>query len=291
MRLTLRDVRVVEAVHRCRVLRREQIERLLFPSKNTANARLKRLHQHGYLARRRLPVEQGQGSSQALYLLATRGAQLVAERLGVDVAEIGWSRSRNHVTPLFLEHTLMVNDIRVAIERAAARQGYSVSRWLTEDELKVRPDRLWVPTGHGGQRRIALVPDAYCCLEADGRRAHFLLEADRATEAHGRWAQKVAAYLAYVRSGAYGRRYGTECLRVLTVTTSETRLRNLLRTTEQAQGGAMFWFTHLGLLAPATVLQAPVWYVPGQPDPTPLITAQPDATPALSGAPLLLYRS
>jgi hypothetical protein len=57
--------------------------------KNTANERLKRLHQHGYLARRRLPVEYGLGSRQALYLLARRGAQLVAQREGLDVAE-GW---------------------------------------------------------------------------------------------------------------------------------------------------------------------------------------------------------
>jgi hypothetical protein len=52
------------------VLRRDQIQRLYFPSRNTANERLKRLYHHGYLARRWLAMEQGQGSSQALAALA-----------------------------------------------------------------------------------------------------------------------------------------------------------------------------------------------------------------------------
>jgi len=69
MRLTPRDVALVTAIHAHRVLRRDQVQRLLFPSKNTTNERLKRLYQHGYLARRRLSVEYGLGSSQALYLL------------------------------------------------------------------------------------------------------------------------------------------------------------------------------------------------------------------------------
>ena len=72
MRLTARDLEVVAAVHDCQVLRRDQIQQLLFPSKNTANEPLKRLFQHGYLARRWLAVEYGQGSDQALHLLASK---------------------------------------------------------------------------------------------------------------------------------------------------------------------------------------------------------------------------
>ncbi len=120
MRLTPRDIALVDAIYRYRVLRRDQAQQLFFPSKNTANQRLKLLHQHGFLARRRLPVEYGQGSGQALYLLGGRGAALVAAQLGVDVAEIGWRRTHNHVSSPFLEHTLMVNDIRLAVEAAAS---------------------------------------------------------------------------------------------------------------------------------------------------------------------------
>ena len=41
MRLTPRDIAMIGAIHAHRVLRRDQVQRLLFSSKNTANERLK----------------------------------------------------------------------------------------------------------------------------------------------------------------------------------------------------------------------------------------------------------
>ena len=165
-----------------------------------------------------------------------------------------------------------------------------IRRSLREDELKVAPDRVWIESEPGRRRSVALVPDAYACLNTGPRRTRFFLEADRASETNGRWAQKVLAYLAYVRSGSYARRYHSDCLRVLTVTTSEKRLLNLLRTTHKAGGGPMFWFAHLGLLAPETVLKAPIWSVPSESRACAL-TASPEHRPAVSGTSLLLYHS
>jgi hypothetical protein len=103
------------------------------------------------------------------------------------------------------------------------------------------------------------------------------------------------AYLAYVRSGAYARRYATDCLRVLTVTTSVARLDNLLRTTQQVAGGdgaaRLFWFAALDDVAAETILAAPIWRVPGQDDPTPLLSAQRSETAVCRGVPQLLFSS
>ena len=264
MRLTPRDLALIGAVHRYRVLRRDQAQLLLFPSKNTANQRLKLLYQHGYLARRRLPVEYGQGSGQALYLLGGRGASLVADQLGLDLAETGWRRSQNHVSSLFLEHTLMVNEVRLAVELACQHDGHTIEVWLREDALRATPERVWIEPDGRQRRRVALVPDAYFRLISAHRRASFFLEADRATETNGRWAQKILAYLAYLRSGAYLRRYGSNCLRVLVVTTSHRRTENLLRTTARVcdpRIRGLFWFTSLEQVAQDTVLDTPIWRV------------------------------
>ena len=294
MRLTPRDIALVDAIYRYRVLRRDQAQQLFFPSKNTANQRLKLLHQHGFLARRRLPVEYGQGSGQALYLLGGRGAGLVAAQLGVDVTAIGWRRTHNHVSSPFLEHTLMVNDVRLAVEAAASQQGYQIETWLREEELKVAPDRVWVETQARQRRRIAIVADAYFRLSMAGHRACFFLEADRATETQGRWAQKIRAYLAYIHSGAYLRRYGSRSLRILTVTTGEKRLANLLRTTAQVcqpreQGS--FWFTTLDHIAPEAVLDAPIWRIPEQDGSIPLLSETVAAATVSHPSPMLLFRA
>ena len=281
MRLTPRDVEVLLAVHAYRVLRRDQLQTLLFPSKNRANERLMRLYQHGFLARRWLPVEYGQGMGQALYLLERRGADVVAGALGVDRGQIKWKRTHNHVTSLFLKHTLMVNDLRISVAQAAESRGYRLESWVTEDELAAARDVVHVSTPKGA-RKVALIPDAYFVLHLGHRRSHFFLEADRATVSNPRWALRIGAYDKYVRSGAYARHHGTRSLRVLTVTTSAKRLANLLRTTEEGGGGGVFWFTTLAQATKEDTLAAPIWRAAGHQNTVPLIEST-QALPAQGG--------
>lgn len=264
MRLTERDAQVILAVYQHRVLRRDQIQRLFFPSRNTANARLKLLYHNRFLDRRFVPVEYGQGTSQALYLLDERGANVTARKLGVDRGEVNWRASHNEVGTIFLEHTLMVNDTRIAFTLAAEEAGYQVSKWIEERELKADADHVVTSTPGGRQRRVAVVPDGYFILDLGDKRAHFFLEVDRATESNKRWRRKIEAYQAYTRSGKYTQRYGTRSLRILTVTTGERRLANLKGTTEGAGGGRMFWFTTFEEAMEERILSQPVWQVAGK---------------------------
>ena len=270
MRFTARDVLLLSLVWQYRVLRRDQIQRLLFPSKNTANERLKRLYQHGFLQRRWRPVEYGQGMGQALYLLDARGADLLAQRFGLDRGEMHWRASHNKVSSPFLDHVLMVNDVRIALSLAAKSAGYRIERWLAQEAIGASPDHVHL-SGANGSGRVAVIPDSYYCLHLGSRRAHFLVEADRATVSNKRWAQRVSAYLEYVRSGQYLRRYGAHCLRVLTVTTGVKRLANLKSTAERAGGGAIFWFSVLRDATVEAVLHQAIWHIAGQEGVHPLL--------------------
>ena len=261
-RLTQRDVEVLVGVYNYRVLRRDQIQQLFFPSKNTTNERLKFLYQHCLLQRRWLPVEYGQGMGQALYLLDRCGADIVAQALDVDRGQLGWRCSHNLVSSYFLRHTLTVNDIRVAITLGARHTGHRLLKWITEEELGAKPEYVYVLTKNRSQK-VAVIPDGYFILGLGDRRAHFFVEADRATVSNRRWALRIRAYQEYVRSGKYAQRYGARSLRVLTVTSGERRLANLKRTTEQAGGGARFWFTTLTRATSGTVLSAPIWQIAG----------------------------
>ena len=264
MRLTERDVQVILAVHDYRALRREQIEKLFFPSRNTANARLQRLYHHGFLERRWLPVEFGRGTSQAIYLLAERGADVVAGQLGSDRGATNWREAHNEVGSLFLEHTLMINDVRIAASLAAQQRGYAIEKWLKEEALKGMKEYVSLTTEGGARRKVAVIPDAYFMLSLGDRRAHFFVEVDRGTEANKRWAQKVRAYVAYTESGRYSERYGTRSLRVLAVTMGGKRMANLKSTTQKAGGGTMFWFTTLQQIQAGDLLNEAVWEVAGQ---------------------------
>ena len=271
MRLMERDIQVLLAVHDYRVLRRDQLQSLLFPSRNTANERLKRLYQHGFLERRWLPVEYGRGMSQAVYLLGRRGADLIAECEGMEQGDPGWKAGHNQVSSLFLQHTLMINDVRIAITLAAREAGYGVEKWMGESELKAIGEQVYITTAGGRSRQVAVIPDGYLVLNLGYRRAHFFLEIDRGTVSSRRWRERIQAYLRYVGCGKYATRFGTRSLRVLTVATGERRVANLKRVTEDAGGRALFWFTTLEKVTSVRVLEQPVWTVAGEEDGSRLI--------------------
>ena len=263
MRLTARDVQLILAVREHRVLRTDQIQLLFFPSRNTANYRLQRLYQHGLLERRWRAVEFGQGMGQAIYLLGRRGVYLMARKSEGHSQTARWRNASHTVRSPFLEHTLQVNDVRIAFTLGARRVGCRLERWVRDDELKAAREYVHSVTASGTQRQVAIIPDAYFVLNLGDRRAHFLLEVDRATETSARWVRRVVAYLAYVASGQYTRRCGTSSLRILVITTSPERLANLKRATERAGGQSLFWLTIQRKAQPETILTEPIWQVAG----------------------------
>lgn len=276
MVLTDRDRKILHAVHRYRLLLREQVEQLLFQPENgqdhftktsRVRLRLKLLYQNRYLERVPLPGAPGTWVWQPVYRLAAKGAQLVAEELGVKVSDLlywGKGDDKDHrltrVTPLFLNHALEINAVRISVILAAEQNGYRVEKWLDDGQLKRRELKDYVSVREqGGSRSVPILPDAYFVLNLGDRRAHFFLEHDRATMSNARWATRVTAYLTYVRSGKYRERYQTRSLRILTVTTSEQRMINLKETTQKAGGEDMFWFTTFDQVTPASVLFGPIW--------------------------------
>lgn len=270
MRLTARDRAVVGAVQAYRALRRDQVQALFFPSARTCCRALARLYHHGFLERLRPLVQWGAGDRQMVYLVGRRGAALL-RAAGLEVA---WQPRDSRVSWVFLEHRLALNDVRVAVTLATVQQGLVLETWVDEVALKRAgaQDRVTVVTAEGGRRRVAIVPDGYFVLALpDGRRARFFLEVDRGTLSTQRWALKVRAYQAYVRSGRYQARYQARSLRVLVVTTSDRRLAHLKAATERAGGASLFWFTTFQRAAPEAILTRPIWRVAGWPNEAPLI--------------------
>jgi hypothetical protein len=141
------------------------------------------------------------------------------------------------------------------------------------------PRHIEIPT-RGATVVVPLHPDAYFALSAgDGRREHFLLEVDRGTEpiSRSQWTatsirRKLAAYW-QVYASRLNERVGMPSFRVLTITSSETRVENmraLARAMDPKQrGSALFLFTtadRVTLDDPAPALTAPLWFTPREGD-------------------------
>ncbi len=273
MQVTERDKHIIQAVAQYRVLRQDQIQVLFFGqnpgAKAAAQRRLVKLYDGGFLARFFLPTRGGLMSSPILYGLDRRGIELLRAEWGYE--DLRWYPTSKALKDDFLEHTLAIADIRVAVTVACHRLGYALLTWRGEAELKADYDYITVRTAKGYTKSVSVIPDSYFVLDTPLGKAHFFLEVDRGTMTTERFRTKIAAYMAYQHSGSYERRYGTRSLRVLTVTLGEQRLTNLMRVTEQVGGKQWFWFATLSQLAAQQVLSAPVWQVAGLTGHLPLI--------------------
>jgi hypothetical protein len=266
MRLTERDQRIVEWVYLFRFLTREHIHLLEFKDKSIAacQKRLTFLYHNGYLDAVLKPIPSGYGSSKRVYCLSERGRGLIAHMYdSVDPKEIKWKKSYNDVEGYFLEHILAINDVRVALTVATKEKCYTLE-WTPEWDLKALKEKVEDPEKSG--KYIAITPDSYFVIKTQGKKASFFLEADRATEANKRFKEKVRGYVEYVRTKKYQERYKTISLRVLVVTTTKERLKNLMNTTQSVNGASFFWFTTFKEANPENILSKPIWLSTGRED-------------------------
>ena len=95
------------------------MQRLLFSSHNMVNYRLQRLYQQSLLDRRWRAVEYGYGTGQAIYMLAKSGSELIAQNTEERSQATGWRKASYSAHSPFLEHILMVNDVRITFTLGA----------------------------------------------------------------------------------------------------------------------------------------------------------------------------
>jgi hypothetical protein len=269
IRLTERDLAILRAVYEFRVLTTQQLQQLFFPSLHQTYARLSLLYHHGFVERLFLGVHADKMNTPILYTLDRRGAETLQAEQGSDVQ---WGKRNKEVTAQFLEHTIAINTVRIAVVSACSLHShYSLLEWRSENDLKADYDRVVIRKEAGRTQSVSVIPDSYFVLNTPRGKTAFFLELDRGTMTTKRFKTKILAYQVYYESGAYQRRFQTKSLRVLTVTTSAVRLENLKRVTEEAGGKLRYWFSTLSQMSGERVLTAPVWELATQRSLQPLV--------------------
>lgn len=256
MRLTERDKRIVEAIHSYDgILGFSQLQRMFFTGKSQAELRLKLLYQHGYL--NRLNKNQRRHYPEMVYWLDKKGAELVASLSGTPIDEFTWRKEPRWYQ---VEHDLAVIDFRLKLEKACqAHQGITLENWVPESEFWAYPDKIEY-IYQGGKMSRKIRPDGFFILSTDKHYIRYLLEIDRSTEDNPRFLrEKILPGLAYIKSQVYGERFGHRSGRWLVVTTSQRRLKNMLRQARSANANGSFYFTTYDQLNSETMLVAPIW--------------------------------
>lgn len=244
MKLTEHDISLLRSVVDLRFATAKQLALMVNQNLQTVRIRLGLLWQNRLLDRLDLPVFVGEGAPPAVYVISTMGRRVLAERLGVDLAQIPRvDAKRNYFFLLY--HTLRRNDFRAALT-AACRQtpGMEFLFWKQDKEIG---DSIRMPDKRGGTIRVPLVPDGLFGIKTDKGPAYAAVEIDRGTVSLKRFLLKQRGYFRWWADQKNVERYGEKNFRILTVTTNPRRMRNLMQATlrvkDSGRGSGLFWFT------------------------------------------------
>jgi hypothetical protein len=249
--LTVRDREILHHVHRHHFLRSDHLAALTTGSPQQMLRRLQRLYHYGYLERPRCQIDYYQsGSRRMAYGLGNKGAAWLKHDRSLPFHQLDWKR-KNHVGRLFLEHTLLISDIMVAVELAC--RNHKDVRLLTADDLqlaKMREPFQW-NVNIGQRHRCGVIPDRVFGLEFNGERCWYFLEADRATMPITRgdlsqtsFYRKLLAYETTWTQNVHRRDFGIDRFRVLTVTTNSARVQGMVAACQKLKHGrGLFLFT------------------------------------------------
>ena len=207
---------------------------------------------------------------------------LLGESAEVSDARALWAaKASRTASPLFLNHALAVTDCMLAFARdCAARTGTRlvdqpelIAAFPAETQALAHPLRLRVSVKRAAETiSLCVVPDRLFAIDApDGRRV-FSLELDTGSMSisarrltKSSFGRKITGYLAAYDQQRYRTQYGVARLRILTVTTTDARIRAMLEAQHAISGGrlsSMFLFTTFTKLAAHGPL-APIWIANG----------------------------
>lgn len=175
--LRSRDVDILLALAKMRLLRTSDIARLFFSATGTAQKRLRRLFDAG-LVRAFVP----ELAAENRYALTALGHALLVEAAGDD--DVPPLLPTPRVDSRRLTHLDMLNGFRIVLARSAPDLGASLNRFRPEWELRAEDPHA------------AIVPDALLTLDEFGKRYVVALEVDVGTESPQLVLKKLERYAA-----------------------------------------------------------------------------------------------
>ena len=279
--VTERDVEIIRLVSHYRFLNSHHIRRLVPGSHKNITNRLKALFEHRLLDRPQCQYDYyrpGGGSSAIAYALSDRGAYLLAARGEFSQgARVSWAHKNKKVGRPFLEHSLAIADLAVALNDAVHSRkdaelldGDALLDILPGETAALqKPYRLNVPVVHQATRHMVGVEPDYAFSLAFPklcRRAFFLAEVDRGTMPVERRdlkqtsiVRKLLAYQTLWKAKRHHEHFGWHNFRVLIITTSKDRADNMraaMNAHRLLQGSPLFLFAHKDELYSADILAA-----------------------------------
>ena len=274
-KFTQRDSLLLVDLYKHRFLAIRQLQRLHFPSMQTAFRRLRLLKAEGYVTAFSIP-----SIDESIFTLSGSGLQFVAQVLGVDRDQLKWSETKARPRDYyFMRHFLAINDFRITLRQACEASGVRLLGFIPDyygDKVKSGAAAKYIrdvvcDMAHD-REEVSHTPDGVFALERNGRPALFFLEIDRGTEVVSNpdkgVLKSIRFYASYLLDGKY-QRYARDFgvpefrgFRALCITSTEQRAQRIReassKITSSDKARRFVWLTTFDALTIENIFD-PIW--------------------------------
>jgi hypothetical protein len=199
------------------------------------------------------------GRCDDIYMLTDLGARKVSSKLEIPLSELVYTRERPRSVNM-LTHYAATAEVYAALRsKIESMPTVTMEKWLSEHRTARAFDQLMVRVrtskGSMEMQRLPVQPDGTFELRHGQGATRIFLEVDRGTRRVDTWAEKMAAYQAYLGSRELRDRYGVENFLLLVVAWDEAQCQRLMETTARVVRGPMphIYFTLASSVHPLTI--------------------------------------
>jgi len=255
IKVTERDHAILRAIYRHRFLKSTHIVDLVGGSSQQVLRRLQCLFHHGYVTRPRCQLDffYRSGSAPFVYGISSKGARTLhalAPQPDKRESRMDWTEKNNAVRQLYLQHTLLITDIMVAMEKSF--RNHPTIRFISPEDLLPAHSRplAWKVSSSTG-KSSSIHPDAVFALEnlesaGKQNRCYYFVEADMGTMPIERkasskitsFARKLELYSETWHRSLHRSELGIGRFQLLTVTTSAKRSKRIAATAGKIKRGS-----------------------------------------------------
>lgn len=262
--LTPVDMSLLYTVYRYYFVTVEQVTRALYKpgTLTTVRNRLASLEKRGYLLSLYYPTIK-KGNSPKIYSIARAGLNVLQEQ-EYDVPSRFRPVEQKEKKYFFLHHTLAVNDVLIAcanIEKS--HPAIKLARMIHERQTKLEPEKypigIFSEEGKLLKEEIyTLIPDGFVEFHIEQEKSRWrsciLWEIDRGTTEAKRFKKKIRAYVTYLKTGRFTKKYKARSVTIAYATTEgqarveqmqEWTRDELSKTNDSREFGNTFVFTAL----------------------------------------------
>jgi hypothetical protein len=224
------DLEILQYCHELRFCTIDHLMALTGRHRQALHLRIQQLIAEKYIYR----IKFSNPNQKHIYSIGNQGFKHLAYHGVIQLADVPSRLRTNELKPLFLSHTLLVTDIHSTLLLASRNSPFQLDGWREGKEIY---DSVSFHE-NGRKIRLPVCPDGFFSIVNTSRTAPsnklaYALEADRSTTTRRTFDDKMKAYCHYLEQNRQMKMYGVSWFRVVTITLTEARAKNLADLADQ----------------------------------------------------------